>query len=90
LEFAGAHDNRTVAVACALRTETLPGNTAPVPGLMPQRGHHRTALQALDSLSAQRLDGHNKLPDGLLERLRWRAAATSPVRAARHATPARS
>ena len=90
LEFAGAHDNRTVAVACALRTETRPGNTAPVPGLMPQRGHHRNALQALDSLSAQRLDGHNKLPDGLLERLRWRAAATSPVRAARHATPARS
>jgi type VII secretion protein EccE len=90
LEFAGARAAPTVAVACALRSETLPGNAAPVPGLRPQRGHHRAALLALDSLSAQRLDGHTDLPAGLLERLRWPAAVV-PVRASapRHATAAR-
>jgi type VII secretion protein EccE len=82
LEIAGAGDDRTVAVACALRSEIRPGKTAPVPGLRPQRGHHRAALLALDSLSARRLDGHTALSGGVLERLRWPAAmapAAGPV-----------
>jgi type VII secretion protein EccE len=84
LEIAGAEDHRTVAVACALRSEARPGRTAPVAGLRPQRGHHRAALLAVDSLSAQRLDGHTELSAGLLERLRWPAAvasATGPISA---------
>ena len=81
LEIAGAGDDRTVAVACALRSETLPGKTPPVPGLRPQRGQHRATLLALDSLSAQRLDGHTMLSAGLLERLRWPSSATGPVSA---------
>lgn len=92
LEIAGAGNHRTVAVACALRSETLPGNSAPVRGLRPQRGHHRRALLALNSLSAQRLDGHTELPAGLLEQLRWPAApaGSAPAeRKARHATAAR-
>lgn len=76
LEFAGAGKHRTVAVACAFRSDGVPGKSAPVPGLRPQRGRHHAALLALDSLSAQPLDGHTALPDGLLERLRWPAAAT--------------
>ncbi len=91
LEMAGAGDDHTVAVACALRSETRPGNSAPLPGMRPQRGHHRAALLALDSLSAQRLDGHTAPPTGLLERLRWPAAAagSAPVkRRARHAAVA--
>ena len=82
LEVAGAGEHRTVAVACAFRTDGVPGKSVPVTGLRPQRGHHHAALLALDSLSAQRLDGHTKLSSGLLERLRWPAAvapATGPV-----------
>lgn len=77
LEISGAGHDRTVAVACALRSEALPGKNAPLPGLRPQRGHHRAALLALDSLSAQQLDGHTTLSGGLLERLRWPAAVAS-------------
>lgn len=93
LEIGCAGSGRTLAVACALRTDSRPARTARLPGLTPQRGNHRTALMALDSLSAQRLDGHTDLPADLLERLRWPAAATGPVpagRGPRHAAAARS
>jgi type VII secretion protein EccE len=73
LEIARAGNDYTVAVACALRSESEPARAAPLPGLRPQRGQHRAALLALDSLSAQRLDGHTEIPAGLLERLRWPA-----------------
>lgn len=85
LEIAGAGEHRTVAVACALRSRDVPAKTAPVAGLRPQRGHHRAALLALDSLSAQRLDGHTELPDGLLERLRWPAGASTGAKFVRAA-----
>ena len=83
LEIAGAKGGRTLAVACALRTDNRPGRTAPLPGLTPQRGNHRPALIALDPSSARRLDGHTDLPAGLLERLRWPAGTVRSVRASR-------
>lgn len=81
LEIAGADRGRTIAVACALRTEKRPGRTAPLSGLTPHSGHHRPALIALDPLAAQRLDGHTELPADLLARLRWPATTTAAVRA---------
>ncbi len=71
----------TVAVACALRTDTLPGTAAPLPGMTPQRGNHRPALTALDLLSTQRLDGHSDAPTDLLTRLHWPTPATGAHRA---------
>lgn len=93
LEIAGAGGIRTLAVACALRTDNRPDRTAPLPGLTPQRGNHRPALMALDPLSAQRLDGHTELSAGLLEQLRWPAATivrVSASRGPRHAAATRN
>jgi type VII secretion protein EccE len=67
----GPGARHTVAVACALRTDTLPGAAPPLPGMTPQRGNHRPALTALDLLSTQRLDGHADAPADLLTRLHW-------------------
>jgi type VII secretion protein EccE len=67
----------TVAVACALRTDTAPGAAAPLPVMTPQRGNHRPACAALDLLSAQRLDGHTDAPADVLTRLRWPTPAGS-------------
>ncbi|BBX75281.1 type VII secretion protein EccE [Mycobacterium shinjukuense] len=70
LEIAGAAGTRyTIAAGCALRTDTQPGNAAPLAGLTPQYGRHRTALLALDPLSTRRLDGHTEVPADLLTRL---------------------
>ncbi len=70
----------TVAVACALRTDALPGAVAPLPGLIPQRGNHRPALTALELLSTQRLDGHFDAPADLLTRLHWPTLAAEKIR----------
>ena len=71
----------TVAVACALVTDALPGAAAPLPGMTPQRGNHWPALMALDLLSTQRLDGHAEAPAELLTRLHWPTPATGAHRA---------
>ncbi|MBI2697108.1 type VII secretion protein EccE [Mycobacterium nebraskense] len=71
LELAGDGTRNTVAAACAFLTDTPPERTAPLAGLTPQRGNHRPALQALDLLSTQRLDGHIDAPAGLLAELGW-------------------
>jgi type VII secretion protein EccE len=72
LEIAGSGSSRTLAVACALRTDGRPGPRGPLPGLMSQSGNQRPALTALHPLSTQRLDGHSPLPEALLlTRLRW-------------------
>ncbi len=86
LEVAGTSERRSLAACCAFRSDGRPANSAPLPGLTPQRGHHRAALTALDSLSARRLHGHTDVPAGLLERLHWPATAA----AARHAAAALS
>lgn len=71
LEISDSAGRRTVAAACALRTETAPGSAAGVPGLILERGNQRPVLQALDPLSTRRLDGHAQAPADLLERLDW-------------------
>lgn len=71
LEIADAAGRRTVAAACALRTDAAPGSAAPVPGLTSQRGNQRPALEDLDPLSTRRLDGHAQAPGDLLKRLDW-------------------
>ncbi|MGH3967404.1 MAG: type VII secretion protein EccE, partial [Mycobacterium sp.] len=71
LEIAGDATATTVAAACAFLTDTPPAGAAPVAGLTPQRGNHRSALAAMGLLSTQRLDGHCDEPAGLLARLDW-------------------
>ncbi len=72
MEVTGAGDEQTLAVACAIRTDTPPAAGGPLPGLISQSGSHRPALTALHPLSTERLDGHVALPDALLlARLRW-------------------
>lgn len=75
LEIAGAAEAPTVAVACALRTNTRPGGRAPISGLSPQSGNHRSALTALQLGSTERLDGHTDLPADQLSQLRWPSSA---------------
>lgn len=57
LEFVGEPSQPQLVVGCAVYTDERPGAKAPVPGLTPQQGQHRLALQALSPLSAVRLDG---------------------------------
>lgn len=88
MEFASGAAGLTLAAACAFRTEHVPGGAATLPGLIPQHGNHRAALQALDPLSVRRLDGHTGMPDGVLSQLRWPAALAAPgLSGARHAAP---
>ncbi|MBS9535810.1 type VII secretion protein EccE [Mycobacterium sp. M1] len=79
LEIAGSDQRPTVAAACALRTATAPVGTAPLSGLVPEQGNHRSALVTLNPLSGRRIDGHTTLPAGDLAALRWPVA---PVKAA--------
>ena len=78
LELSGDGTRNTVAAACAFLTDAPPERTAPLPGLIPQRGNHRPALQALDLLSTQRLDGHTDAPAGLLAELDWPTPVGAP------------
>ncbi|MGH3674830.1 MAG: type VII secretion protein EccE [Mycobacterium sp.] len=54
LEFSGTATKPTVVAGCAIRTDERPAS-APLPGLTPQRGRQRPALEALHPLSVQRL-----------------------------------
>ncbi|BBY39456.1 type VII secretion protein EccE [Mycobacterium mantenii] len=81
LEIAGDKSRPTVAVACALQTDTGPDGKAPVDGLTPQRGNHLPALTALDLLSTRRLDGHTAVPNELLSQLYWPTLAGAADRA---------
>lgn len=71
LEFAEDAGRRTVAAACALRTGAAPDGGAPLAGLVPQQGDHRSALLRLHPLSGGALDGHTPLPGDDLAGLRW-------------------
>lgn len=81
VEIAGDAAHPTVAAACAFLTDAPPERTAPLTGLLPQRGNHRPALLALDLLSTHRLDGHTDVPAGLLVRLSWPMPAGGAHRA---------
>lgn len=86
LEIAGSGDGQTLAVACALRTDGRPGPRGPLPGLTSQSGNQRAALTALHPLSAQRLDGHSRVPEALLlTRLRWPSIIVQQRPRSRHA-----
>lgn len=73
VELAQGAAGRTVAAACALRTDQPPG--APPAGLIPQRGIQRAALRALHPLSTERLEGHAAVSDEVVSGLRWSSAA---------------
>ncbi|MEB3070798.1 type VII secretion protein EccE [[Mycobacterium] vasticus] len=75
LEIAGTGDQRTIAAACALRTGSAPDGGAPLAGLVPQQGEHRTALLSLHPLSGSLLEGHTVLSADALAGLRWPVAA---------------
>jgi type VII secretion protein EccE len=82
LEFTGTAANPTVSAGCAVRTAQRPGPGAPVPGLTPQRGRHRPALEALAPLSDARLEGDPMAPAAeLLDGLRWPTGAREAVAA---------
>ncbi|MDD4866829.1 MAG: type VII secretion protein EccE [Mycobacterium sp.] len=83
LEIAGDRSHHTIAAACAFLTAAPPRATAPLAGLIPQRGNHGPALRALDLVSTQRLDGHTGEPSGLLQRLAW----PTPPSGIRHRAP---
>lgn len=71
VEIAGNAEHRTIAAGCALTTDEGPPRTAPLPGLTPENGNHRAALQILHPLSGQRLAGHTELPPEVIAALRW-------------------
>ncbi|MEB3050118.1 type VII secretion protein EccE [Mycolicibacter sp. MYC123] len=75
LEIAGTGEQRTIAAACALRTGSAPDGGAPLAGLVPQQGEHRTALLSLHPLSGSLLEGHTALSADALAGLRWPVAA---------------
>jgi len=56
LEITGAASKPELAVGCALRTASRSPSGSPVPGLVPQRGRHRRALDALHPQSCSRLE----------------------------------
>ncbi|WP_343710132.1 type VII secretion protein EccE [Mycobacterium sp.] len=78
LQMAGSAERRTLAVACAFRTDSGPGRGAPLPGLAPQSGNHRPALAASHPSSTQLLDGHAVPPAGTLAQLHWPSSARQP------------
>jgi type VII secretion protein EccE len=96
LEFTGDPSQPQLAVGCAVHTGERPGVKAPVPGLTPQRGRHRPALQALSPLSAARLDSApvdalDVLFEGLQATPNNRAALScSTLRSHASSTPGRS
>jgi type VII secretion protein EccE len=86
LEIAGTATRRTLAVACAFRTDAPPGATPPCARLTAQHGNHRPALRALDPVSTQRLDGHTGPHGDLLAALAW-PSAQPPVTVSAAAPP---
>lgn len=72
VDITGTPRHPEVIVGCALRTEDRPQASGPLPGLTPQRGRHRPAVEALDPLSDERLEG-GPTPVGAeaLGRLTW-------------------
>jgi type VII secretion protein EccE len=82
LEFSGAAPKPAVRVGCAVRTADRPGAGGPLPGLTPQRGRHRPALQAMAPLSDERLAGEAvPVPAEELRRWSWPVHRHSPAHA---------
>jgi type VII secretion protein EccE len=82
LEITGTAADPGVAVVCALRSDGRPSAKPPVAGLTLLRGRQRPALNALNPLSAGRLEAKPvPLHPELLNGLQWRVgrSATAPV-----------
>jgi type VII secretion protein EccE len=77
LELTGTPERPNVAVACALRTDDMPG-AAPLPALQTAHGDQWAALAAIDPLSAQRLVARH-VPADRIPGFGWPAGA-EPVR----------
>ncbi|MGB3335190.1 MAG: type VII secretion protein EccE [Mycobacterium sp.] len=77
LEVAEDDGQQTIAAACALRTGSAPDGGAPLAGLLPQQGNHRSALLGLHPLSGSRLDGHTTVSGDDLAGLRWPVTAVA-------------
>ncbi|MDV3125740.1 type VII secretion protein EccE [Mycobacterium sp. 21AC1] len=70
LEFTGDPAHPDLTVGAAVRTEERPAAKGPRKGLTPVRGRQRPALEALNPLSAARVEGNaTALPQALLTRL---------------------
>ncbi|WP_193044748.1 type VII secretion protein EccE [Mycolicibacterium baixiangningiae] len=72
IDITGTPRHPEVSVGCALRTEDRPQARGPLPGLTPQRGRHRPAVEALHPLSVERLEGRPaSVAADVLGRLTW-------------------
>jgi type VII secretion protein EccE len=93
VEIAGTGEHRTLAAGCALCTAERPAGAGPLPGLIPQDGTHRPALQALHPLSGLRLDDHVDVHADDIAALRWPTgaeASTANRSRGRHAAATRT
>jgi type VII secretion protein EccE len=82
LEITGSATDPGIAVVCAVRSQDKPGAAGPVRGLTLLRGRQRPAIEALNPLSVDRLEGKAvPLSEDLLDELQWAAgrAAAAPV-----------
>jgi type VII secretion protein EccE len=77
LEITGTPERLKLAVACAIRTDDMPG-AAPLPALEVEHGDQWTALAAIDPLSVQRLVAQ-QVPADRIPGFSWPAGA-EPVR----------
>lgn len=79
LEFGATANGRTVAVACAFRTDDAPAKP-PLPGLQVQRGLQRPLLMALDPRSVDTLGGRTaSLSGGVLEHVGWTVSTANSL-----------
>jgi type VII secretion protein EccE len=84
IDIAGSPRHPEVIVGCALRTEDRPQARGPLPGLTPLRGRHRPAVEALDPLSVERLEGTAvPVTDDFLRGLRWPVERSVPAAVSR-------
>lgn len=76
LEFTGSRRHPELSAACVIRTAERPAARAPLPGLAPEGGRHRPALDVLAPQSEQRLPvAPVRFPATLSSRLHWPAGA---------------
>ncbi|MGE2713185.1 type VII secretion protein EccE [Mycolicibacterium litorale] len=80
VDIVGEPQHPEVIVGCTLRTPDKPRARGPLPGLTPQRGRQRPAVQALHPLSDERLEGRaTPVTEDVLHGLRWPAGRCRAV-----------
>lgn len=78
LQLCGSGGAVEVSVACAIRTDEIPGGAPPVPGLIAHRGRQRAAVAALSPLSTEQVAAQC-VSGRVLSELTWPAGRV-PVR----------